>query len=197
MPEFLRTRRKAPRPHLVLLRTRMRRRVGRRTRRPMTSADDRNPFIVATCSASKQRDAPAYPARRAAELTRLRTARNRRTNRRLMRHAGRRGAKRPGRPIRVSQTRLDLKVSRQACTPGIRETATPTSGKPLYTTMSATRRASARRSDDTEAAGSGNRSSVDGDKHTDSRGAARLIPRCFGRSHRLAQSRTKMLLVSD
>jgi hypothetical protein len=45
----------------------------------------------------------------------------------------------------------------------------------------------ARRSDDTEAAGSGNRSPVDGDKHTESRGAARLIPRCFGRSHRRAQ----------
>ena len=88
-------------------------------------------------------------------------------NGRLMRHPGRRGARRPGRPIRVSQTHLDFKVSRQACTPGIRETATPTSGKPLYTTMSATRRVSARRSDD-----------------TDARKAAR---RCFGRSDRSAQ----------
>jgi hypothetical protein len=151
MPEFLRTRRKAPRPNLVLLRTRMRRRVGRRTRRPMTSADDRNPLHRSNLLCFEQRDAPAYPARRAAERTRLRTAHNRRTNSRSMRRAGRRGVRRPGRPIRVSRTRLDLEVSQQACTPGIRETATPTSGKPLYTTMSATRRASASRSDDTDA----------------------------------------------
>ena len=43
-PESLRTRRKAPRPNLVLPRTRMRRRVGRRTRRPKTPVDDRNPL---------------------------------------------------------------------------------------------------------------------------------------------------------
>ena len=47
----------------------------------------------------------------------------------------RRGARRPGRPIRVSQTRLDFKGSRQARTPGIRETAPPTSGEPLYTML--------------------------------------------------------------
>ena len=41
--------------------------------------------------------------------------------------------------------------------------------------------------DDTEGIGSGNRSSVDGDKQTYSRGAARLLPGCFGRSDRSAQ----------
>ena len=40
----------------------------------------------------------------------------------LMRPAGRRWSSRPGRPIRVSQTRLEFKVSRRSCTPGIRET---------------------------------------------------------------------------
>jgi hypothetical protein len=45
----------------------------------------------------------------------------------------------------------------------------------------------AHRSDDTEATQSGNRSQVDGDKHTNSRGAARLLLGCFGRSDRRAQ----------
>ena len=39
-----------------------------------------------------------------------------------MRHAGRRRDGRPGRPIRVSRTRLEFKVSRLARTPGICET---------------------------------------------------------------------------
>jgi hypothetical protein len=43
------------------------------------------------------------------------------------------------------------------------------------------------RSDDTEAIESGNCSRVDGDRHADSRGSARLVPGCFGRSHRSAQ----------
>ena len=59
-------------------------------------------------------------------------------NGRLMRRSGHRGAGRVGRPIRVSQTRLDFKVSRLASTSGIRETGS--GGEPLYTTMSATGR---------------------------------------------------------
>jgi hypothetical protein len=35
--------------------------------------------------------------------------------------------------------------------------------------------------------GGGKRSPIDGEKHTDSRGAARLLPGCFGRSDRSAQ----------
>jgi len=38
--------------------------------------------------------------------------------------------------------------------------------------------------------GSGNRSSVDGDKHTHSRGTARLLPGCFGRSDTDARKAT-------
>jgi hypothetical protein len=60
-------------------------------------------------------------------------------NGRLMRRSGHRGAGRVGRPIRVSQTRLDFKVARLASTSGIRETGS--GGAPLYTTMSATGRA--------------------------------------------------------
>ena len=45
----------------------------------------------------------------------------------------------------------------------------------------------ARRSDDTEATWSRNRSRFDGGKHTSSRGAARSLPGCFGRSDRRAQ----------
>src|SRR5687768_11819568 len=37
---------------------------------------------------------------------------------------GRPWSSRPGRPIRVKRIRLDFKVSRPACTPGIRETGT-------------------------------------------------------------------------
>ena len=72
-------------------------------------------------------------------------------NGRLMRHPRRRGASRPGRPIRVSQTRLDFKVSRLACTPGIRETGSGGERGAAYTTMSATGRACALRSDDSDA----------------------------------------------
>ena len=43
-------------------------------------------------------------------------------NGRLMRHTGHRGPSRPGRPLRVSQTRLNFNVSGLACTPGILET---------------------------------------------------------------------------
>jgi len=60
-------------------------------------------------------------------------------NGRLMRRSGRQGAGRIGRPIRVMQTRLDFKVSRLASTSEIRETGS--GGEPLYTTMSATGRA--------------------------------------------------------
>src|SRR4029077_16606714 len=54
----------------------------------------------------------------------------------LMTGSGGPGAGRPGRPIRVSRTRLDFNGSRPAYTPVIRDTGS--GGEPLDTTTSAT-----------------------------------------------------------
>ena len=65
----------------------------------------------------------------------------------LMRHSWSRGARRPARPIRVSQTRLDFNVSRLARTSGIRETGSGGERGPRDTSMSATGRTCVPRSD--------------------------------------------------
>jgi hypothetical protein len=89
----------------------------------MTTADDGNPPHSSDLLRLAQGDAPFLirPAGTQSTSSILLLVMVS-SNGRLMRHPGRRGASRPGGPIRISQTRLDFKVSRLACTPGIRET---------------------------------------------------------------------------
>ena len=67
---------------LVFLRARVNYSVGRRRRRPTTTADEGDPFIVATCSASLNATL-AFSARQAAEHTLHLPAHIRLTNWRL------------------------------------------------------------------------------------------------------------------
>src|SRR5262249_60440512 len=81
------------------------------------------PFIVATCSASLNATPPSYPARPAAERRLHLPARNRLETSRLIRPAGFHHDGHPIRPFPVSRTRLEIKVSSLARTPGLFETA--------------------------------------------------------------------------